>query len=69
MSENVKEKKGKLDRILDAIERAGNKLPDPLTMFLGLAVIVVLISALCSILGVSAVNPADGSTVEVFNLF
>ncbi|MCI8453162.1 MAG: AbgT family transporter [Lachnospiraceae bacterium] len=69
MSENVKEKKGRLDRILDTIERAGNKLPDPLTMFLGLAVIVVLISALCSALGVSAVNPADGSTVEVFNLF
>ena len=28
----------------------------------------MLISALCSALGVSAVNPADGSTIEVFNL-
>ena len=61
-------KKGLLDRILDAIERVGNKLPDPITLFLGLAIAVVLISALCSALGVSAINPADGSTVEVFNL-
>ena len=41
-------KKSRLDRILDAIERAGNKLPDPITLFLYLAVIVVLISWLCS---------------------
>lgn len=37
MSENSSAKKSLLDRILDAIERAGNKLPDPITMFLGLA--------------------------------
>lgn len=67
MSEKT-EKKGLLDRLLDAIEAAGNKLPDPITLFLGLAVIVVLISALCSALNVSAVNPADGSTIEIFNL-
>lgn len=63
------EKKGMLDRILDSIERVGNKLPDPITLFLGLAVAVVIISAVCSMLGVTAVNPADGSTVETFNLF
>ena len=64
-----KEKVGMLDRILDSIERVGNKLPDPITLFLGLAVVVVIISAICSMLGVTAVNPADGSTVETFNLF
>ncbi len=68
MSENSSAKKSLLDRILDAIERAGNKLPDPITMFLGLAIIVTIISAICSAAGVSAVNPADGSTIEVFNL-
>lgn len=67
MSENSFTKKSLLDRILDAIERAGNKLPDPITMFLGLAIIVTIISAICSAAGVSAVNPADGSTIEVFN--
>ena len=68
MEEKTIAKKTMLDKILDSIERAGNKLPDPITLFLGLSVIVVLISALCSALGVSAVNPADGSTIEVFNL-
>lgn len=61
-------KKSFLDRVLDAIERAGNKLPDPITLFLGLSVIVAIISAICSAAGLSAVNPADGSTVEIFNL-
>ncbi len=64
-----KKKEGLLDRILDAIERAGNKLPDPITLFLSLAIIVVLISWLCSALGVSAVNPANNETVTVTNLF
>lgn len=68
MEEKTTAKKTMLDRILDSIERAGNKLPDPITLFLGLSIIVVLISALCSALGVSAVNPADGATIEVFNL-
>ena len=40
MSE-TKTKKSFLDKMLDGIERVGNKLPDPITMFLGLAVIVV----------------------------
>ena len=63
------QKKGVLDRILDAIERAGNKLPDPITLFLGLAVIVVLISWLCSALDIQAVNPATNEVVKVQNLF
>ena len=67
MSE-TKQKKGMLDRMLDAIERVGNKLPDPITMFLGLAVIVVVISWILSMLGVAVVNPANGETVTVTNL-
>ena len=62
-------KKSRLDRILDAIERAGNKLPDPITLFLYLAVIVVLISWLCSVLHVSVINPANNEAVEPVNLF
>ena len=68
MSEKTNQK-SLLDRILDGIERVGNKLPDPITLFLGLAVIVTLISWLCSSLGVAVVNPANGETVTVTNLF
>ena len=62
-------KKGMLDKILDGIERVGNKLPDPITLFLGLAVLITLISWLCSALGVAVVNPANGETVTPVNLF
>ena len=62
-------KKSRLDRMLDSIERAGNKLPDPITLFLYLAVIVVLISWLCSALHVSVINPANNEAVEPVNLF
>ncbi len=62
-------KKSRLDRMLDSIERAGNKLPDPITLFLYLAIIVVLISWLCSALHVSVVNPANGEAVTPVNLF
>ena len=62
------EKRSLLDRMLDAVERAGNKLPNPITMFLGLAVIVVLVSALCSALGVKALNPATNEWVETVDL-
>ena len=65
----VKSQKGMLDRILDAIERVGNKLPDPITLFLGLAVVVVLVSWLCSALGVQALNPATNEMVTTQNLF
>lgn len=68
MSEKTNQK-SLLDRILDGIERVGNKLPDPITLFLGLAVIVTLVSWLCSSLGVAVVNPANGETVTVTNLF
>lgn len=68
MGSSTKAKKSAFDSFLDTIERIGNKLPDPITMFLGLAVIVMVLSAVLSALGVTAVNPADGSTVEVFNL-
>ena len=64
MSENTKVKKSGFDKFLDTIERIGNKLPDPITMFLGLAVIVMVLSAVLSAIGFSAINPADGATVE-----
>ena len=65
----VEVKKSRLDRMLDSIERAGNKLPDPITLFLYLAIIVVLVSWLCSALHVSVINPANNEAVTPVNLF
>lgn len=57
-----------LVNLLTGIERAGNKLPHPFWLFAGLAVITLLLSALLSKLGVSAVSPADNKEVAVVSL-
>jgi len=39
------------------VERAGNRLPDPVFIFLYLIILLVLISVVCAMLGVSAEHP------------
>lgn len=67
-SVNPVKKKGFLNRFLDGVERAGNKLPHPFSMFLILCVIIMVVSLLCSMAGVSVVHPSTGDTVAVKNL-
>jgi aminobenzoyl-glutamate transport protein len=55
-------------RFLTVIERVGNTLPNPSTLFAILAIVVVLCSWWLSRLGVSAVHPATGQTIQVVNL-
>lgn len=55
-------------RWLDAIERAGNKLPDPVVIFAVLCLVILLVSAVAGLSGLSAVNPATGETVYATNL-
>ena len=51
---NAPQKTGLLDRALNAVEIAGNKLPHPVTLFACLALFVVVLSAVLAALGVSA---------------
>ena len=48
MSNTKKAKKSVFDGVLNGIERIGNKLPHPITLFFILAVFVVALSALLS---------------------
>lgn len=65
----VKERKGIFQRFLDMIETLGNKLPHPITLFAILALLVVLLSALLSPLGISVEHPGkEGEMVEINNL-
>lgn len=57
-----------LHHVLDAIERAGNKLPNPVFLFIYLAAAVLALSAVCSVLGLSAAHPVSGSPIEAINL-
>lgn len=59
---------GILQRFLDGVEFAGNKLPHPATLFALLALLVVALSWALSQAGVSAQDPLEGEEVEVFNL-
>lgn len=54
MSKKSVEKVSFLDRALGGIERVGNKLPHPVALFALFALAVVIISAICAALGVSA---------------
>jgi len=56
-------------RWLDRVERAGNALPDPVTLFFILIGIVMLVSWIASAAGVSAVHPGTDETIAVDNLF
>jgi hypothetical protein len=55
-------------RALDVVERIGNRLPDPITIFVILALVVLAGSWLAARLGVSAVHPKDGSVITAVNL-
>jgi aminobenzoyl-glutamate transport protein len=59
---------GIFPRLLDRIERTGNRLPDPLTLFVILAGVVLLASFVLSMIGVSVQHPVDGRLIEVQNL-
>ncbi|MFE8700694.1 AbgT family transporter [Cytobacillus sp. FJAT-54145] len=62
-------KKGLILRALDGIERVGNKLPHPVTLFAIFSVLVVLLSALFSSLGVKVADPMnEGEFLTVKNL-
>ena len=56
------------NRLLAGIERAGNALPDAVTLFLSLILALLLTSALAAMAGVSAVHPVTGETISIVNL-
>ncbi len=58
----------RLQRFLNGVERAGNALPHPATLFALLAALVVVVSWLCHTLDVSVTNPASGEVVKAVNL-
>ncbi|MBL9203269.1 MAG: AbgT family transporter [Opitutaceae bacterium] len=55
-------------RFLNLVERIGNLLPNPSTLFAGLAGLIVLLSGWLSAQGVSVVHPANGQTIAIVNL-
>lgn len=54
-------------RLLDAIERLGNRLPDPALLFVWALGLVWALSALLAPVEFSAVDPRDGKPIQVIN--
>ncbi|MDQ3510518.1 MAG: AbgT family transporter, partial [Pseudomonadota bacterium] len=57
-----------IDRFLAVVERGGNALPHPATLFALLAVLVVVLSWVTSQLGMSVQHPTTGATIAPVNL-
>ena len=68
MNTTDKTTKTRLERILDAIERGGNSLPHPATLFALLALLVIFASWLASLAGLEVQHPTTGKTVSAVNL-
>jgi aminobenzoyl-glutamate transport protein len=57
-----------IDRFLNAIERVGNKLPDPALLFVFALVLTWLLSAILSGVELSPIDPRTKKPIEVLNL-
>lgn len=57
-----------LARALDAVERIGNRLPDPAVLFLILMLVTAVLSALLSMVDFTAIDPRTKAPIEVVNL-
>jgi len=66
--ETAKEKKGVVSKVLDFVEKAGNKLPDPAILFFVLMLIIWILSAFFSTMTFSEINPTTGTAIQINNL-
>ncbi|CAN5311054.1 AbgT family transporter [soil metagenome] len=56
-----------VDRALNAIERVGNKLPDPAMLFFLLLILVWIVSWLLSPMQFSEIDPRNGQPIQIKN--
>lgn len=61
-------KVGILDRLLNSVERVGNKLPDPVTIFFILCGVIFVLSAIIASQDISAIHPSTGEKIIAVNL-
>ncbi|MCH2388523.1 MAG: AbgT family transporter, partial [Opitutales bacterium] len=64
----IDSRRGFLSTFLNWVEKAGNRLPDPLILYFGLAMLIPVLSWLISFIGWSRVHPVTGETIGLINL-
>lgn len=55
-------------RILNIVEKIGNRLPHPATIFAILALAVIVFSFIAHVAGVTAIHPSEKTVIRPFNL-
>ncbi|REK00990.1 MAG: AbgT family transporter [Bacteroidetes bacterium] len=68
MNTNTAGKSGIINRFLNFIEKAGNKLPDPAILFFVLMIGIWILSAILSNFVFSEIDPRNGQAIQVQNL-
>ncbi|OHX65382.1 AbgT family transporter [Flammeovirga pacifica] len=61
-------KKNPIDKFLSFIEKVGNALPHPATLFAGFAFAVIILSWIFSLIGLSVKHPGKDEMITVVNL-
>lgn len=59
---------GVVTRFLDVVERVGNRIPHPFWLFVGLALLVVVLSAVLSRTGISVQVPGEDGPTQIESL-
>jgi len=67
-SSQTNKNNGRITRILNVIEKVGNKLPDPAILFLLSLILVWVISAALAPIEFAELNPRDGNPIRIKNL-
>lgn len=67
MSDSAEVKLSGVQRALAAVERIGNKLPDPTMLFVGLLVAVWILSWLFSYVSFDVIDPRNGQPLTIIN--
>ncbi|MDR2899718.1 MAG: AbgT family transporter, partial [Clostridiales bacterium] len=66
---NTEYKFNAFERALNGLERLGNLLPSPFTIFFVLFLVTAVASLIVGMIGVTLVNPANGEAVTGNNIF
>jgi aminobenzoyl-glutamate transport protein len=64
----VEAPKGWVQRVLDKVEVGGNKLPQPVTLFAILMLMVLVASWIAGLMNITAVHPGTGEAITAVNL-
>jgi len=58
-----------VSRLLRVIEKVGNALPDPTTLFALMAFLVIIVSGITSLFNIEVTHPGTGEIIKPVNLF